>query len=536
MKVALVAPPYPLEEAPSPPLGICYIASSLEAMGAEVILIDYIVSRYSREKLTKELESFRPDIVGVTSVTMNFPQAVDIVKTTKAYDPSIITMMGGPHVSFDAMSTLIKYPEIDIIVMGEGERTVMELMQCIREKDSWNKVDGIAFKKDGQVVITRPRELIRDLDSLPMPDRDILPVSRYLALGFPVSITTSRGCPYQCIFCVGRRMVGNRIRVRTAPHVADEIEQILSYGFPRINIADDLFTANRKWVTELCTEIKKRGLKFSWSAFARVNTVDRELLETMREAGCDTVSFGIESGNPEMLKRIKKGITLEHARKAVKACKEAGITAHASFIVGLPGETRETLRETSEFAESLDIAYGYHFLAPFPGTTVRDEIDRFDLEILTDDWSRYDANSAIVRTSSLSPEEINEFVAEFERKNQKEWEETEKRCSQGECGPDEYLRVEGYKKMQLVYRILSEDLIEGHSTFPMEEIQGQSPVKLLSQKIAGITGMDQSTVERTVGLFVDNGYIRSRKAGNKLVWYWTHNKKSESGPRSKAAC
>jgi len=441
VKVALVAPPYPLEEAPSPPLGICYIASSLEAMGAEVILIDYIVSRYSREKLTKELESFRPDIVGVTSVTMNFPQAVDIVKTTKAYDPSIITMMGGPHVSFDAMSTLIKYPEIDIIVMGEGERTVMELMQCIREKDSWNKVDGIAFKKDGQVVITRPRELIRDLDSLPMPDRDILPVSRYLALGFPVSITTSRGCPYQCIFCVGRRMVGNRIRVRTAPHVADEIEQILSYGFPRINIADDLFTANRKWVTELCTEIKKRGLKFSWSAFARVNTVDRELLETMREAGCDTVSFGIESGNPEMLKRIKKGITLEHARKAVKACKEAGITAHASFIVGLPGETRETLRETSEFAESLDIAYGYHFLAPFPGTTVRDEIDRFDLEILTDDWSRYDANSAIVRTSSLSPEEINEFVAEFERKNQKEWEETEKRCSQGECGPDEYLSL-----------------------------------------------------------------------------------------------
>jgi len=141
--------------------------------------------------------------------------------------------------------------------------------------------------------------------------------------------------------------------------------------------------------------------------------VDRELLETMREAGCDTVSFGIESGNPEMLKRIKKGITLEHARKAVKACKEAGITAHASFIVGLPGETRETLRETSEFAESLDIAYGYHFLAPFPGTTARDEIDRFDLEILTDDWSKYDANSAIVRTSSLSPEEINEFVAEF---------------------------------------------------------------------------------------------------------------------------
>jgi len=269
MKVALVAPPYPLEEAPSPPLGICYIASSFEAMGAEVILIDYIVSRYTREKLTKELESFRPDIVGVTSVTMNFPQAVDIVKTTKAYDPSIITMMGGPHVSFDAMSTLIKYPEIDIIVMGEGERTVKELMQCIREKDSWNKVDGIAFKKDGQVVITRPREFIKDLDSLPMPDRDILPVSRYLALGFPVSITTSRGCPYQCIFCVGRRMVGNRIRVRTAPHVADEIEQILSYGFPRINIADDLFTANRKWVTELCTEIKKLGHKFVYFFWAQ---------------------------------------------------------------------------------------------------------------------------------------------------------------------------------------------------------------------------------------------------------------------------
>ena len=248
--------------------------------------------------------------------------------------------------------------------------------------------------------MTEQRQFIEDLDTLPLPARHLLPLSRYQALGYPISIITSRGCPYSCIFCQGRRMVGSEGPPASASLVVDEIEQILSYGINRINVADDLFASDTGKVKEVCDEIQRRGLSFTWSAFARVNTVDRETLQMMRETGCDSVSFGVESGNPEMLKRVRKQITLDQVRKAVRLCNEAGMLAHTSFVVGLPGETPETLEETKRFASSLGSLYGYHFLAPFPGTTVREEVDQYDLEILTDDWSRYDANSAIVRTAA----------------------------------------------------------------------------------------------------------------------------------------
>ncbi len=217
---------------------------------------------------------------------------------------------------------------------------------------------------------------------------------------------------------------------------------------------------------EVCDEILRRGLRFTWSAFARVNTVDRETLKLMREAGCDSISFGVETGNPEMLKLIRKGITREQVREAVSLCRETGIIAHTSFIVGLPGETPETLRETGEFAASLGSLYGYHFLAPFPGTTVREEVEKYDLEILTDDWTRYDANSAIVRTSPLSPEEMNRFVAEFEAQIDSVWEEMVRGYHEKTNPPGIDLQVEGHFRMKLVYRLLSEDLIEKAGAFP----------------------------------------------------------------------
>ncbi|MEA3471019.1 MAG: radical SAM protein, partial [Thermodesulfobacteriota bacterium] len=295
MKIVFVAPPYPLEEAPSPPLGICYAAAACEAAGAEVVILDYIVRKYTPEKLIEELSSLKPDAVGTSSVTMNFSAAADIMQTAKKYNPSIITMMGGPHVSFDVRNTLITYPEIDLIVIGEGEETLKELTLKIPDRNVWRDIKGIAFQENGEIIITEPQELIEDLDTLPFPARHLLPMSRYLALGFPVSIITSRGCPNRCIFCQGRRMVGYKVRHRTPKLVVDEIEDILSYGWTRINIADDIFTANKKRVLEICDEIKKRAISFTWSAFARVNTVDREIIEAMREAGCDSVSFGIES-------------------------------------------------------------------------------------------------------------------------------------------------------------------------------------------------------------------------------------------------
>ncbi len=529
MKIVLVAPPYPLEEAPSPPLGICYAAAACEAAGAEVVILDYIVRKYTPEKLIEELSSLQPDAVGTSSVTMNFSTAADIMRTTKNYNPSIITMMGGPHVSFDVRNTLTTYPEIDLIVIGEGEETLKELVPKIPVRDLWHGIKGIAFQEKGEIIITEPRELIEDLDTLPFPARHLLPMSRYLALGFPVSIITSRGCPNRCIFCQGRRMVGYKVRHRTPKLVVDEIENILSYGWTRINIADDIFTANKKRVLEICDEIKKRTVSFTWSAFARVNTVDREIIEAMREAGCDSVSFGIESGNPEMLKRIKKGITLDQARKATQCCKDAGMITHASFMVGLPGESKKTMQDSSDFAEELDIMYGYHFLAPFPGTTVRERIEDYDLEILTDDWDLYDANSPIVRTSQLEPKDMENFVSAFTGMHQDEWRKIEKKYQEGTCTPDEHIQIEGFHRMEIIFRLLSEDILEDIITSGNYE----DPTTELSEKISTIEGMEYGDlVTRTIRSLIDAGYIKHKREKDSNRWYWTHNKSLDQLPVS----
>ncbi|MFY9398884.1 MAG: radical SAM protein [Desulfomonilia bacterium] len=521
MRIALIASPYPLEEAPSPPLGLSYVAAACEAAGARVRILDYIVSKYTPEKLASALDAFQPQVVGTNSVTMNFPQAIGIIRDVKRYDHRIVTMMGGPHVSFDVENTLRNFPELDLIVVGEGEHTLAELVPILDEPGEWEKVRGIAFRKDGVPFRTPARPLIEDLDSLPFPSRHLLPISRYLALGYPVSLITSRGCPNRCIFCLGRRMVGQKGRFRSPKLVVDEIEQVLALGFTRINIADDLFTASKQRVFALCEEILKRGVRFEWSAFARVNTVDREILQIMKQAGCDAISFGIESGNPGMLKTIKKGITIEQAREATRLCKEAGITTHASFMVGLPGETPETLADTARLAEELDIFYGYHMLAPFPGTSVREEIDKYDLEILTDDWALYDANHAVVRTSKVSPSDIEAFVHAHEKILDEEWQEVLKRYEKRATTAYEDLLVMGKKKMNLIFKLLSEDIIEELSS---PDGKGRDSAELFLEQLAERTGFDLPFVSWTIQTLLDSGCLKVDSNGMSSRLYWTHNR------------
>jgi anaerobic magnesium-protoporphyrin IX monomethyl ester cyclase len=523
MKIALIAPPYPLEEAPSPPLGICYVAASFEGAGADVRIFDYIVRGFTPEKFKRELDAYKPDVVGTNSVTMNFKAAAGILKIAKCHDPSIVTVMGGPHVSFDYENTLNTYPEIDLIVVGEGEETLKELIPVLGDKATWPDIKGLAFMDNGELVTTGKRDFIRDLDTLPLPARHLLPVSRYQAMGFPVSIITSRGCPNRCIFCQGRRMVGMKVRYRSYFSVVDEIEDILSYGFTRINIADDFFTSNKKRVRLICDEILNRKLSFSWAAFARVDSVSREVLELMKQAGCDTVSFGIESGNPEMLKRVRKGITLDQARNAVAMCRETGMGVFLSFMVGLPGETVHSLRDTRAFAEELDVPFGYHFLAPLPGTTLWEDIDTYDVELLTDDWNRFDANQAITRTSALTETEINAFVAVFEKEVTKHWEEMIARCEKGECSELDRIRVVGDRRMRLIFKLLTEDLLETCGELP----SGTSQNGHLSQLVEHLTrflGNPVEEIETIISDLAGKGLIKFAREGDSIRWYWTHSK------------
>lgn len=536
MKIAIIASPYPLEEFPSPPLGISYVAAAFEAAGAEVVIIDYIVSQFTPEKLEARLQIFQPDAVGISSVTMNFPRAIEIISTVKKIDPSLITLMGGPHVTFDPANTLRKHPEIDLLILGEGEETIRELVPVLKKRSAWADVHGLAFMKDGRAMITPGREFIQDLETLPSPARHLLPISKYLALGFPASMITSRGCPNQCIFCQGRRMVGHNVRYRNGLSVVHEIEGLIDLGFERINVADDLFLSQKERARAVCREMIDRRLNIGWSAFSRVNTVDPETLALMREAGCDTISFGIESGNQEMLKRVRKGITLKQARRAVDICKQVGITPHASFMIGLPGENHQTLKDTKEFAESLEVLYGYHFLAPFPGTTVREEIDQYDLKILTDDWERYDANRAIVRTSQLSPEDMETFAKAYEAVFQAEWEEIKERYRRGTATPEESLKVWGQDKTNLIFEMLTEDIIEDHGHFDIRKMETgeQTESSLLFEKVFQATNLDRDLIEKTLSYYIQKGWLTSNRNGHTLKWSWSENQIKAQGARRRA--
>ena len=365
MRFLLINPYYSISETPSPPLGLAYLAAALEKAGIEVKILDFVVFPYSRSYLASELKSFSPHLVGATSVTMTFDNAIQVIKDVKSIDPEILTVMGGPHVTFCVSETMESFPELDFIVLGEGEETIVELTRTVEEQQDPGNLKGIAYRDGSEIINTGFKQSLIDVNSLPAPARHLLPLGRYRALNMAISMTTSRGCPFKCIFCVGRKMVGAKVRYRDPVSVVDEIEYLNTLSFPQINIADDLFTANAGHCLGVCDEILKRNLQVRWTSFARVDTVSRKVLAKMQEAGCHCVSFGVETANADILKTIKKGITLKQVVDAVELCSEIGIMAQASFILGLPGETPETLEESIAFGDKLKdmgVSHGYHLL------------------------------------------------------------------------------------------------------------------------------------------------------------------------------
>ena len=226
MRVLLINPFYPISETPSPPLGLSYLAGALSAVGVEVKLLDLVVFPYSRAMLQNLLEAFRPQMVGLTAVTMTFDSAMGVVKDIKDINPAIMTAMGGPHVSFCARETLADYPDLDVVVIGEGEQTVVQLCRAADNGGALENVSGIAYRRGTDIYFTAHREPIENLDELPLPDRALLPLGRYRALNMPISMTTSRGCPFKCIFCVGRKMVGARVRYRSPEKVVDAVVKL----------------------------------------------------------------------------------------------------------------------------------------------------------------------------------------------------------------------------------------------------------------------------------------------------------------------
>jgi len=526
MRVLLINPYYPISETPSPPLGLAYLGAALEAAGVEVRLLDLVVFPYSKEMLESVLQEFSPHFVGVTAVTMTFDNAAQVIKDVKAIAPLIWTVMGGPHVSFCAQETMRALPQLDFICLGEGEETVVQLIEEAHDGCQWEGVKGLVYRQGHEIHSTGLRDAIPDMDAIPLPARSLIPLGRYRALHMPVSMTTSRGCPFHCIFCVGRRMLGPRVRYRNPFKVVDELAYLSGLGFHQVNIADDLFTSNKRHCLAVCDEIIARDLKVRWACFGRVDTVTPEILERMKAAGCHDVGFGVESANAEILKTIKKGITIDQVLGAVAMCRHAGITPHASFILGLPGETPETLKETTDFVKLLKdkgTSCGFHLLAPFPGTQVRDEHDRLGITILTDDWSRYHANRAIVETPAVTREMLDRIVIEWEDEFNGRLGEIKVRMGRGDVVTElEASLLTNLEHTVLIYDLMMGNVIEKHGSWRNggKPLSAPDAFRTLVEKIVKSTGLRAAAVSSSLAPALERGNLTYEEKRGHVHWQW----------------
>ena len=529
MRVLLLSTPHPLEESPLPPLSLSYLAGVLIQEGIEVRILDFLVTQYNPRKLRRELEEYRPQLVGTTCVTLNYPIARRMLKVCKDFDPHISTVIGGPHVTFALEETLLPSPWIDAIVIGEGERTLVELARVVEEGKDIHSVAGIAFADGGTVEKTSPGTRVENLDQLPLPARQLLPMARYRALGTPCTVITSRGCPYSCIFCSGRRMFGPKVRFRSPGLVVDEIEQLQrDFGFAKINIVDDTFTLNHDHTRAVCEEMLRRNLNIKWSVFARVDRISEELAQLMNRAGCEWMLFGVESADEDILKTIRKGTTPEDIRRGVKIASEAGINVFNSFILGLPGETRDTALKSLAFGDELyqkyGAKYGFHMLAPLPGTEIYERAKDYGIRILSRNWLRYNANEPITETATMSTEMVKEAVSIYDRGIEAAWGNIKRRAKDGnrECAEI----IEGKERNEFVWALLQGDIIEklGGMAAAGAPNDGSAESELV-HRVSRKLGVKIEATRRWIGELIANGVLRLESRGNGLRWHWSDTKK-----------
>jgi len=356
MKITLVFPPNIYQTKQSmPPLGIAWIAAVLRENGfREVSIIDSIAHRYTNEEVIAILKETKPDIVGLSFGTQIRFNAFELAKLIKKELPSSLIVAGGPHPTLCSQDTLENISEIDIICRGESENSFLNLVKAIAEKGDLANVRGISFRdKTGKVIQNEPEPPIENLDALPFPARDLLSMEKYdqkttLSKKRCTNIMSTRGCPYQCVFCSVSKQWGHQIRYRSAKNVVDEIEYVLkTYPFFKaIRFFDDVFTTNKQRVLEICRLITERKLDISWECEARANTIDEEIVLAMKKAGCEFIDLGMESGSDRILKNIKKNITVKQAIEAAKTIKKAGLGLKVFIMHSLPGETYEDIKKT----------------------------------------------------------------------------------------------------------------------------------------------------------------------------------------------
>lgn len=392
------------------PISLPYIAAVLREGGHEVQIVDCIADDLSTEELLETLGKFTPNLAIFDVSTPTISHDKEVIELIKQRNPKCHLSAIGTHVTA-LPGQVLRSSKLDSVIRGEPELTSLALANTLEKGEDLGQVEGISHKQGGEVSNNPDRPFIEDLNSLPFPARDLIHNEKYT---MPVSnrsytlLVSSRGCTGRCIFCTAHLYYGRKLRLRSADNICDELEEIVEkFGIKDVTMWSDTFTLNQDFVVSVCEEIMRRGLKVNWMTNSRVDKVDLELLKLMKSAGCSMVSYGVESAVPEILRNCKKGTTPEQIQNAFKWSREAGLETIAHVILGLPGETRETIRETTSFMKKIKPDYAQFYGAiPFPGTEFYDmTID--NKWLTTNDWRCFEINQAIVSYPELSAEELD---------------------------------------------------------------------------------------------------------------------------------
>ncbi len=385
MKILLINPPYTNFEGIKEsgghmmPLGLAYLASFLrEKADYDISILDAEVKGLNYEQIKQSIKEENAALIGITCPTPTMGHVFKIAEIIKQeINPELPIVVGGVHPTALPEET-IKNRYLDFAVISEGEQTFAELARALAQGEKeFNKILGLYYKRDGKIIATPPRPLVDGVDKIPCPARDLFDLKIYYSAptkkvsNDPAGpILTSRGCAFNCIHCISRKIWGRHVRFRSPDNVVAEIEEcIQKFGIREFNFFDDTFTLNQERVFNICEEITKRKLEISWIAFSRVNTISEKLALAMKAAGCKKISLGLESGSQKILDSMRKKATIELGKKAVEIIAKQGILVHATFMLGNLNETEDTIKETIKFAKSLPLDNATFFItSPFPGT------------------------------------------------------------------------------------------------------------------------------------------------------------------------
>ncbi|OGC08477.1 hypothetical protein A2230_08145 [candidate division WOR-1 bacterium RIFOXYA2_FULL_36_21] len=365
------------------PIGLCYIASVLKNAGHEVAILDGQITPCIEEKMISLIKTEVYEAVGFSAVAQTALGTIRLSELVKKHNPDILTIIGGVHPTVTGKEVLIQMPSIDIAVVGEGEITILELIDCFKNKRDFKSIDGIIYRRGDDLIQTKPRALVQNLDEIPFPEYSLIDIEKYtpppgLFFKKPIAgLITARGCLFNCNFCADRVIWQGKCRLRSAQSIVNEITLLVEkYGVKEIKFFDSTFTINRKRTQDICNLLIEKDLNIVWRCSSRVDTIDPEMLKLMKKSGCESISFGIESGDEEILRKMNKQITVEAVKKAVKWANDAGMEVKGFFLLNYPGDTVESTEKTIKLSRELDLDFaGFNLIFPSPGTHVRRQIE-----------------------------------------------------------------------------------------------------------------------------------------------------------------